>query len=1166
VAAEGGAPTVRLLGPVQFVGPDGTVSDLPSASQRRLLAMLALHAPRSVRSSFLCQVLDITPGALRTSIARMRRHVGEDVLRTTVGGYRLAADVDAALACAEIENAAAHPDRLSKALERWRGPALEEFRDEAWAVGDANRLDDVRADAIEDLAELRLTGGEAERAIQDLDAHVAEHPLRDRAQGLRMRALASCGRQAEALRVFQSHREYLAEVVGLEPGDGLCEIEQRVAAGWRGIDDTVVGHDRRRHSGDRRAAVLDDAIRSTAIGVGRRSSIDVLTTAAERTADEGAGVVLISGEVGIGKTTLLADFARRVADRRGWDVYYGRCDELVVAPFQPLDLIVGRIVDELPDEERHGHAARHGGDIVRLLPGHAARIPAAPVAAGDDRTVRHLLFDAVADVVSRAARRGPTVVAIDDLQWAEPTVVHLLRHVVQHVGPSPVLFVPIIRDTADGVSDHVREALADWARGRMDRIVLDGLDRDDLEELVRVRIPATAERDVDAVADALHEQTAGNGLLADHLLEHWDRSGRLVFADTAVRVSNPVDFFVPARLRDLVWHRISALGDGASATLTAAATLGNEFDERVLAAMPGTDPASLPPLLDRAVNAGVLVDNPSTPHSLWFTHALVAQALESDLRPRERRRLHAASFTALLASGAASVPDLAPHLAHHARMGGLEDDALRWAIQAGDIALADLAPDEAVRWFETSLEGAAALGRSDEVRADLLVRLGEARTLAGAPDAIDTIVEGATLAMATGAPATLVRAALAIDRGTIKVGQPARRQLDILEAALDASTDADIATRARLTALVAERLVRTDETDRRITTAREALELARSADRRVFAEVAAHVLQALWAPGTASVRAALAREAVAAVRDVEDPDLVAVVHFAAYGAAVCAGEAADAAASLERIHDVAAELRDPQMGWAIGLLDAFVATMEGSFAEAERIVAETTDLGVRIGVEEAIGAFAAQSFALGTFAGRHAELLPFIEQGVASAATGEMAFRIAHAIVCCEVGRPEVAAELLHAAMRGEVEPTADDFVRSTELIGFAVLALELDDVAAAEWLHPQVVPLAGEVSFNSITSQGPIAAYAGKLASLVGDTAQAERFLLAALATAEAFGWQYHRATTLLALAQNRFRAAGRLDDEGMAWLAAAEELCGAHGIVGWAKRAAGLRGRLPA
>ncbi len=1167
VGAEERVPVVRLLGPVQFVGPDGGVTDLPSASQRRLLAVLALHAPRSVRSGFLCQVLDITPGALRTSIARLRRNVGDDLLRTAVGGYRLVADVDAALACEELEHGADNRDRISTALERWRGPALGEFRDEAWAVGDAARLEEVRANAIEDLAELWLTGGEPERAIQALDVQVVEQPLRGRAQGLLMRALACAGRQAEALRVFQAHRDHLADAVGLEPGEELRAIEQRIATGWHGVDEAEIHGDRARRSTDQRTVVLDDAIRSAAVGVGRCSAIDLLTTAAERTAVEGVGVVLVSGEVGIGKTTLLADFARGVADPRGWDVYYGRCDELISAPFQPLELIVGRIVDQLSDNELHAHAARHGGDLLRMLPDRASRIPAPPAAAGDDRTARHLLFDAIVDVVSRAARRGPTVIAVDDLQWAEPTVVHLLRHLVRHLGPSPVLFVPTMRDTADEVEDHVREALADWARGHIDRIVLDGLDRDDLAELVRVRIPAAVERDVDAVADALGEQTAGNALLADNLLEHWDRSGRLVLADAAVRVANPVDFLVPPSLRDLVWHRISALGDGAIATLTAAATLGIEFDERVLAAMPEIEAATLPSILDRAVMAGVLADNASTPYSLRFTHALVAQALESDLQPRARRRLHAAAFAALLETGAAATPDLAPRLAHHARMGGMRDDALRWAVAAGDAALADLAPDEAVRWFETSLEDAASLGRSDEIRAGLLVRLGEARSLAGAPNALDTVVEGAKLAMETGASDTLVRAALAIDRGTIKVGLPARQQLDIVEAALAASTDADVATRARLTALVAQRLGRTDEADRRSAVAHEALELARSvADGSVFAEVAAHVLQALWAPGSASVRATLARDAVAAVHEVEDPDLVAVVHFAAYCAAVCAGEASDAAASLQRMHDVAAELRDPQIRWAIGVLDAFVATMEGSFAAAERIVAETVELGVEIGVEEAIGCFAAQSFALGTFAGRHAELLPFVEQGVESVATAATAFRVGHAIVSCEVGRPEVAADLLHAAMRGEIEPTADDFVRSTELIGFAVLALELEDVEAAEWLHPQVVPLAEEVSFNSVTSQGPIAAYAGKLASLLGDTAQAERFLLDALTTTEAFGWQYHRATTLLALAQNRFRADGRLDDEGKAWLADAEALCDAHGIASWAERAAALRARVAA
>ena len=248
-----------------------------------------------------------------------------------------------------------------------------------------------------------------------------------------------------------------------------------------------------------------------------------------------------------------------------------------------------------------------------------------------------------------------------------------------------------------------------------------------------------------------------------------------------------------------------------------------------------------------------------------------------------------------------------------------------------------------------------------------------------------------------------MRAALATDRGTIRIGQSAQDQLDILEAALAASHDADVATRAHLTALVAQSLVRTDRAERRTALAHEALAAARaSGDASTFALVAAHVLHALWAPGAAPLRAALAREATAAVRDATDPNLIFVVHFAAYCAAVCAGEAADAAAYLDRLHEVADEVRDPQMRWGIGVLDAFVATMVGAFADAERIVAETVELGVQIGVQEAIAVFAGQSFALGTFAGRHAELLPFVEQGIEAAA-----------------GRAVVPARPRHRLLRG---------------------------------------------------------------------------------------------------------------------------------------------------
>ena len=107
-----------------------------------------------------------------------------------------------------------------------------------------------------------------------------------------------------------------------------------------------------------------------------------------------------------------------------------------------------------------------------------------------------------------------------------------------------------------------------------------------------------------------------------------------------------------------------------------------------------------------------------------------------------------------------------------------------------------------------------------------------------------------------------------------------------------------------------------------------------------------------------------------------------------------------------------------------------------------------------------------------------------------------------------------------------------------TQVIGYAVLAIELHDTDAAALLLPLIEPFAAEVAFSGLTSQGPVGAYVGKLNSLLGRHEEAEDHLRAALATATAFGWTYHRATTLLALSQARYRGRGQLDPEAQSWL----------------------------
>src|SRR5262249_27388542 len=146
--AQSRVASVRVLGGVHAVATDGSLIAPPSASQRRLLAILALHSPRRLRSEWLADVLEISPGGLRTLVSRLRQTVGPDALEKASTGYALVCEVDAAAFCRAVADAADADDRvheLQHALALWCGPPLEEFLGEEWADGEIARLTEIHA-------------------------------------------------------------------------------------------------------------------------------------------------------------------------------------------------------------------------------------------------------------------------------------------------------------------------------------------------------------------------------------------------------------------------------------------------------------------------------------------------------------------------------------------------------------------------------------------------------------------------------------------------------------------------------------------------------------------------------------------------------------------------------------------------------------------------------------------------------------------------------------------------------------------------------------------------------------------------------------------------------------------------------------------------------------
>ena len=126
---------------------------------------------------------------------------------------------------------------MGAALALWRGPALSEFGDATFAIGDRVRLEERRLSATEDLAEARLGTSAATTVVPEMERVIAEHPGRERAWELLMRALYASGRQHDALAAYQRARVVLGDEFGLEPGHELRALEQRILE----QDPTLIG-------------------------------------------------------------------------------------------------------------------------------------------------------------------------------------------------------------------------------------------------------------------------------------------------------------------------------------------------------------------------------------------------------------------------------------------------------------------------------------------------------------------------------------------------------------------------------------------------------------------------------------------------------------------------------------------------------------------------------------------------------------------------------------------------------------------------------------------------------------------------------------------------------------------------------------------------------------
>ncbi|MGW8644299.1 ATP-binding protein [Micromonospora chalcea] len=563
--------------------------------------------------------------------------------------------------------------------------------------------------------------------------------------------------------------------------------------------------------------------------IGREHPAALLRAEVARLTAGHGGLALVTGEPGIGKTTLVSAAADE-ARRSGALVLGAACWDSDTAPdYWPWVQVLRRLARFADDPSGAREAVDAG--LAALLGERPAGEGDEPGddgdEAGDGGRAEFDRHDAVTAALVAVAQHRPVVVVLDDLHWADPASVRLLQFVTRHTWFERLLFVGTYRDAEVESGEHPLRPLLVPLSAKATTVTLTGLGRDDVAALMTRT--AGREPGADLVAE-VHRRTGGNPFFVEQTARLWHTDG---LTDT-----------IAPGVQEVVRRRLDQLTAPVVEALTVAAVLGHEFDRGTVAACVPAPVAQVDRMLGRAAAARLVL--PRGGGRFVFVHDLVRETLYDGLAADARRARHAGVVRAVDRSDALAGALSPAHLARHAWLAGAELDPVR----AGDLlvtaardAAGRLAVDESVRHYRRALD----LPGEPVPRVRLLLELAGLLHHIGPAEEVERLLtEAAALARQADDPGVLTRVALTAHRRH----SATRRRLD-----------ADDLVREAYRRLIGEpdpqRSVRSLVTD--LITATETLARHGSDDEALtFSLWARH--DTTWGLGTAEERAQVTAE------------------------------------------------------------------------------------------------------------------------------------------------------------------------------------------------------------------------------------------------------------------------------------------------------------------
>jgi DNA-binding SARP family transcriptional activator len=1085
---------VALLGGLS-VAVDGRPVELPAdARARELLARLALSPGPHSRSALAGRLRPDVPEdsarkTLRNALYELRRALGpagRDAL--VVMGDRIGLSDSVRVDVLVFRRLLADGD-LEAAAAAGRGELLDGF-DGDWALSARNEHAADLAGVLGTLAATAEQAGDLAAAVKWARRRLAVEPLAEAGHRELIRLLALDGDRPAALAAARAMSERLRSELGIPPSAptrALIEDVRRGRIAPTTVADAVAG-----------APTLPAPLAAVQHPEGRGPELERLEGA---WADAMSGVLrfaLVTGEPGIGKTTLAGELARRAHDQGGV-VLLGRSDEHALVPFQPWIEALERLLDALPAADADHWLTAHDGALARLLP---ARSPVQAPTGGQRE--RYLAFELVRAILDDVGARKPILLVLDDVHWADQDSVSLLRHLARSVQRSRLLVVLCARATE--LEPAVTQMLAELRReGPLFQLQLAGLDNDAVAAVVARRMGAADHES----ARRYRARSGGNPFFLDELLRDAQEPG----AD----VEGP-----PAGVRDVIARRLARLDDLTLHVLDVAAVLGSEFDVSTLAHIDGRPVVEVLEALDGALDAALVITT-DRPGRYAFVHALAGETIVSALPASRRARLHLRIADVLADrrhAGEVGAGEVVRHLRGAGALAGGEG-LVTWELAAAREATAALAHSDAAGHYEAALSVPA--GVQDAERGEVLLALGRAHDRAGRRgQARAAFAEAAELAGAVRDSNLLARAALGHGGVALVIAAPDLETVRLLEAALAATPADDRGTSAQLLARLSVELYYSDSARARELSALAVESARRAGDAGALAAALNAHRVALWFPQHADERLTVAGDMIAAAETAGDREAVLQGRNWRVVDLLELGRIREAAAEIDAYEALADSVALPHFRWYVPLWRATLALLAGRWVEARELAERALELGRQaddpnaplfVGIQRNVSLYARRRI-------DEIDRARLVEGGAASPAAAEWLVHVA--LIDAETGAMEDARRL--------VAELAEDGCRALAMnanwhaaciLGEAAVLVADREAAAALYglleSHARLFP----VIARAVGCLGSAEYYVGRLAGILGRHDEAVVRLRRAVAENDRADAGPHAAVALLRLGE---------------------------------------------